>query len=356
MGSIANEIYAKVKSEIERFTGAYILLEQLQSWPEGIDEDMLVFMQSPEGLDVLREIIERLINEGSISAVGKKKNHYGLPLKFRKVKQASDSSVEVAEIIRSIIHPAAVDYYIRNIEDYNRDKEIIEKICAFLKDECKEIITINERAYELFGDEKFFRGDEAGRSRGEVVLKRLGLDYSQIGCEETFEPFFSFWQSGYDKKVKRNVYIIENRDTFWSFKKYMMDKVDMLIYGEGKKIVSSFRYMKEYGLNEGDGFYYFGDLDAEGVNILGKLQDEYSGFKIVPFREAYLALLEIGFGNGLVKSFKNQRINEGYCRRFAGYFDSSDAKKIMKVLDGGYYIPQEALRGTEMRERFEVLW
>ncbi len=359
MEQTTNTIYAKIKNQIERFPGVYIPLDQLHSWVEGINDDMPVFLQSFGGQNAFLEVIQKLVTDGTLLVVGKKKNHHGLSLKFRKVKQGKSKNSEVVKLmIQSIRPPASVDYYLKNIDDYIRDMEIIDKVCTFLTSDQTGIVSVNERAYDLFGDEKFFKGDEASRSRGEVVLKRLGLNYADIGCEEMFEPFFSFQKKDFHLRSARNVYIIENRDTFWSFKRYMMglEKVDMLIYGEGKKIISSFRFVDEYGLSERDTFYYFGDLDAEGVNILGTLQDDYPGFEIVPFRAGYLAILDIGMRKGLGRVVKDQRLNEVYGRRFVGSFGDEVAMKFAAVLDGDFYVPQEALSGIEMKERFVKLW
>lgn len=54
----------------------------------------------------------------------------------------------------------------------------IKTINDFIKKDEHEIVTIKERAYELFNDEKFFKGDE--RSHGEVILRRLGLSYEDL--------------------------------------------------------------------------------------------------------------------------------------------------------------------------------
>ncbi len=354
MVKIVEELYTMLTTKISAFTRVYIPLDQLHAWAEQIHRNMPIFLQSMDGQNTFTAAIQQLINDGILSPVGKKKNYLGLSLKFRKVRLIKSNDKNAQSIIKNITPPASVDYYLKHIDDYNRERGVIDIICAFLKSEPKETVTVNERAYELFGDEKFFRGDELNRSRGEGILKRLGLTYADIGCYVTLEPFFSFYKEGYREKLVRNVYIIENRDTFWSFKKYMMEvlKVDMLIYGEGKKIISSFRFIEEYGLGPRDTFYYFGDLDVEGINILGKLQDEYPDFGIVPFGEGYLALLEIGMKRGLKRMVKDQKINEEYGRRFVEAF-SENGEKFAAVLDGGFYVPQEALMGIEMRNR---LW
>lgn len=215
-------------------------------------------------------------------------------------------------------------------------------------------VTVNERSYELFGDEKFLQGAESGRSRGKIILNRLGLDYRDLGCRETLEPFFSFIEKTFHSTTDRQIFIIENRDTFWSFKRNMTPiKADMLVYGEGRKILSSFQFMEEYNVILGrDKIYYFGDLDAEGVNIFCELADKYSSYGIIPFREGYLAMLEIGTRRGLLKTPKPQRMSRVNIERFISFFEQPWAAKLKSLLEKGFYIPQEALSATEMKERF----
>ncbi|MDD3364670.1 MAG: DUF2220 family protein, partial [Syntrophomonas sp.] len=262
------------------------------------------------------------------------------------------------QIIRSIDPPATIDYYIKNPEEFLADRLVIATFINFLEHKDKDIITVNERAYQLFGDEKFFKGADKSRSQGETVLKRLGLSYAHLGCEDTVEPFFSFQKKDFHLLEAKDVYIIENKDTFWSFKRRILDapsiiKADMLVYGEGKKIISSFKFMAEYNIDFiRDKFYYFGDLDAEGINIYCELVDEYPDFIIMPFIEGYQAILEIGLNRPPVKTPKQQRIKTKNIARFIKAFDRTWAVKLQQHLEGGFYIPQEALSATAINERF----
>ncbi|NLD47480.1 MAG: DUF2399 domain-containing protein, partial [Clostridiaceae bacterium] len=201
-------------------------------------------------------------------------------------------------------------------------------------------------------------GDE--RSHGEAILKRLGLNYSDLGCIDTPEPFFSFYRKDFFSKKEHNVCIIENKDTFWSMKKNVLDSdssldIDMLIYGEGKKILSSFQFIEEFGLEpSGDKFYYFGDLDPEGINIFCELRDRYYFYNIMPLCKAYEAILEIGRTRELIKTPKQQRVSENNIRRFIHFFEKPWNLEIERLLEGGFYIPQEALSATRIKERFGI--
>ena len=355
-----DQLYQKLKNEINGAAGKFIPLDRLLSVIECTNDGMPSFLQSPEGRAAFYNSIMKLINDQVLIPVGNKPNTPdGLHLKYRinQEPEKKDSHL-MTQIIKSIEPPATLDYYIKNPHDFIQDRAIIDIISNFMKQKTNDLITINERAYQLFGDEKFFKGDDKNRSRGETVLKRLGLDYSSIGCEETVEPFFSFYRKDFFSGHSRRIFIIENRDTFWSFKKNILDspsrlKADMLIYGEGKKIVSSLKFINEYGVDsEHDTFFYFGDLDAEGVNIYCDLKDKYPQYRILLFNEGYQAVFEIGSKREPMKTPKQQRVNLGNIERFIQTIDQSWALKLKNYLEEGFYIPQEALSATEMKERF----
>jgi len=98
----------------------------------------------------------------------------------------------------------------------------------------------------------------------------------------------------------------------------------MLIYREGRKIISNFRFIEEYGVNpKQDCIFYFGDLDAEGIKICCELLDEYPQYKIVPFCEGYQAVLEIGLGKEPVKTPKEQKSKQENIARFSTTFEYS---------------------------------
>lgn len=347
----------KLRNEISNNRGSYILLAVLQKSVEGMNQEMPSFLMSSDGRAIFHQCIGKLVSDNLISPVGRKPDLAdGLFSKYRIHKTPKRKDEELTnQIVREITPPARVDFYLKNPDLYLKDREVIEKIIEFLNQASEDIVTVNERSYQLFGDEKFFRGAQSSRSRGETILHRLGLDYRDIGCEETLEPFFSFISKDFYSTTGRYIFIIENRDTFWSFKRSILNsiKVDMLIFGEGRKILSSFQFMEEYNAEpEGDIIFYFGDLDAEGVNIFCELAEKYPAYRIRPFHDGYAALMEIGSGHKPKKIPKQQRINREHIEKFCGFFGQPLAQQLGRLLNGGFYIPQEALSAAQMRERF----
>lgn len=355
--SSEQEMIQQLKSEISSNSGSYIHIAAMQKSIEGMNSEMPSFLMSSDGRATFRQCIGKLISDNLISPVGSKSNlANGLYSKYRICKAPKYKDGKLAnQIICEITPPACIDFYLRNPDLYLEDRDVIEKIMDFLTHATGDIVTVNERSYQIFGDEKFFRGAQSSRSRGETILHRLGLDYSDIDCEETVEPFFSFMSKGFHTATDRYIFIIENRDTFWSFKRSIMNsmKADMVIFGEGRKILSSFQFIEEYNVDpDRDTVAYFGDLDAEGVNIFCELTERYSAYNIKPFHDGYEALMEIGSRHEMVKIPKQQRINREHIEKFCSFFGQALAQQLGELLNGGFYIPQEALSATVMRERF----
>ncbi len=128
----------------------------------------------------------------------------------------------------------------------------------------------------------------------------------------------------------------------------------MLIYGEGRKIISSFQFVSEYGLNENDEYYYFGDLDPEGINIFAELSEHYKdrGYYITPYKPGYRQLLSAAEGRAVSKVPKDQVLNKNSLAAFVKHFSQEDGYRIREILLGGGYVPQEAFSAEKMRQMY----
>ena len=130
-----DKIYTQIKKEINSFLNHRIPLERLFSAAESINDDMPVFLQSPEGQAVFKKIVMRLVEEQILSPVGKANTTQGLYLKYRiKQNEVEKDQELVAQIIRSIQPPALLDYYLKNPHDFVDDQAIIEIISRCLEE------------------------------------------------------------------------------------------------------------------------------------------------------------------------------------------------------------------------------
>ncbi len=130
---------------------------------------------------------------------------------------------------------------------------------------------MNERSFEIWQREKFLI-----KEQGKKILKRCKIEPEILNVYETTEPLSYY---SHTRKTPQNLLIIENKDTFYSMRKHLLNgndtilgmKIGTLIYGGGKGIFRSFQdfdlcvvpYMK----TEENQIYYFGDLDYEGIGI-----------------------------------------------------------------------------------------
>lgn len=307
---------------------------------------LIKIVYSPEIAKQMDIIIKELIEENILQPFKtSKKNAVGTPVKYRIVKIEKDY-IDIKEEISKLYKKIDIKYYIKHPEEYEQYREEILKINDFMKIEDKgKVLTVNERSYQILKDEKKLKEQEN-------VLKKLGLTFKDLNCYETYEPFFYFENTQYKQKTK-TVLIIENRDTFWTFKKVAerYNAFYLIIYGEGKKILNSFEYIKNFNLEEDTKILYFGDIDYEGINIYVSLVQKYKNYQILPYREAYQNMLELESKPNKIK--KNQNIREDNIDEFLKYFNKEGRDKLRYIFENSFYIPQEIINYEEVEK---IVW
>lgn len=298
---------------------------------------------SPEMAKQTEKIIQELIQEKRIEPLkNAKKNSIGIPLKYRIIKEKKDDRNSQQEIMK-LHKKIEIQYFLKHPDEYEKWKMEIEAIHNFLKGSSKgERITVNERSYQLFKDEKKLK-------QNENLLKKLGIEWKDLNCYETYEPFFYFENTKYQQKNKK-ILILENRDTFWSFQRRAQkdNSFYLIIYGEGKKILNSFDYIQNFNLPKKSEILYFGDIDYEGINIYLALAQKYETYHIVPYLEAYHKMLTLEDKPRKVKNKQNKR--EENITRFLEYFQAEDRNKLEKLFKNELYIPQEIINYEEVEK------
>ncbi|MHB1652942.1 MAG: Wadjet anti-phage system protein JetD domain-containing protein [Desulfitobacteriaceae bacterium] len=212
---------------------------------------------------------------------------------------------------------------------------------------------LNERSFQIFRDEKFLASDE-GRS----FLQRIALTEEVLGTYRTTEPFFyvdyrysiDFLANDLEftlpanadmsKERTLNALVIENKDTFFSLKKCWNAGQPILggipfqipIYGEGRKIVGSFPFIHEVPGTKTTSwrYYYFGDLDPEGLDIYGTLAAHFPNYEITPCTYVYEKLLDVYGSQAPYGRGKKQRLNPVHLAHFLSFFSDPLEEELLK--------------------------
>ncbi len=226
-------------------------------------------------------------------------------------------------------------YFKRPAQQTEELKQKLFKLVEFLDSKSeREWASREERSLELFADEKFL-----SRSAGKKLLSNLNLSLTDLKAQQ-YNHLFVYWTK--DPAQINNILIMENHSAFIGIKKALAAGIDIfaqdfdtVIYGQGKRIIRSFGFLKELlGLEvselisdgvskanrtedgsdkdqnsseskpdsqhnkkrqqiiDGLNIYYAGDLDPEGLAIYVGLKNKYPDFEISLLGEYYQLLLE----------------------------------------------------------------
>jgi hypothetical protein len=243
-------------------------------------------------------------------------------------------------------------FYKNNPAAFLADRPIIEKFAEYLrKRETSEKnapttdiqrisgIPANELSFRVFADEKKLLAD------GIPVLKRLRMSLQSLDCFQTSEPFVFF---SYASPI-RQVLISENRDSFFSlhlaaksgFRLLTGSAFDVLIFGEGRKIISSLTFGRDMLDVTPDRvrFQYWGDLDPEGAAIFLNLRSSFPEYDIQPATALYSAMFIDNME--YPRQSRSTRILE--IEPFFTYFPNDLAEKIRRLFADSRYLPQESV-------------
>lgn len=330
------------------------------------------------GYDSFERVLRQLCAQGVLEPVKASGTNGRNPLlynRYRKVAQGLEHEHRLNLInLHSLIRSAA---YSKSPQAYTEDQRYLLALDAFLKDPHQreslgEAISVNERSFQIFNDEKFLLSD-----RGRIFLQRIGRTLTDLSCYMTTEPFFYMdyrSKGSADNQINQSpeplqiekrhntdgfpdlsysALIVENKDTFYSIKRAWQVgnrsiggvPFDLLIYGEGRKIVGSFAFAQEIPDLDPETMrvYYFGDLDPEGLDIFGSLVAAFPLISIKPFTYCYQALLQLFGRNAPLRREKDQKLRAVYEETFLSYFTPELGLEIQALFHSKKYIPQEGL-------------
>lgn len=304
--------------------------------------------------------ILRLMEEGKIkpvasSALNGKKPALHSEYWILEPQQCVEETQKLTEeLLYHIVPSISTDYYLKHPKSYEQDRAWVLLLNEFFKNRKKELeipMSWNERSFSIWQREKFLQ-----REQGRKILKRCGIGMDELNVYETSEPLSYYVRT---RETPQNLLIIENKDTFYSMRKILLEggseilglRIGTLVYGAGKGILRSFRDFElgaePYMSSEGNRIYYFGDLDYEGIGIYEQLEELFRAHqKILPFTAAYEAMLKKS------EQFSNRPdMKEGQNRNLNGtfweYFCDERVKQMKEMLEQGNYLPQEILNRAD---------
>ncbi|VYU69860.1 hypothetical protein [Clostridium tertium] len=304
-------------------------------------------------------LVSKLIENNEIEAIkssggnGKKPALYK---RYRIVEEEEDNSVYLEELNYKILSKFDISYYKKNINKYKEHREYILVLNTFIKENeelLKIPLSMNERSFQIWRREKFLQKEE-----GKLIIKNLGLNLEYLNYYDTSEPLAYYSKS---KKTPQNILILENKDTYYTMRKYLINspnsilgnEIDTVIYGAGKGILKAFKdyevSVEDYLFSKENKMYYFGDLDYEGIiiyeNFYSKFKNKYN---IKPFIEGYKKMIDkVDNMKSLpkIKDGQNRNINDYFLKEFSMNY----REKIEEILKNDLYIPQEIINIIDLQ-------
>lgn len=305
----------------------------------------------------LCEIVGKLLEEGTIIPIKSSGGNGKSPTlykRYRIILENGNNEKFIEEINFKLFTGFKVDYYRNNLDKYVEHREYILKLSDFLKYKSKFLditISMNERSFQIWGREKFIQ-----KELGKTIIKNLGLTLDYLNYYETTEPLA---YSSIDKKSPQNILILENKDTYYTMRKYLFlngsnilgENIKTVIYGGGKAVNKAFKdfniSVEGYLLDMENSIFYFGDLDYEGIIIYESLYEMFKNkYTIKPFVKGYEKMIDKSLNIELPKSKKDQ--NKNIKSLFLDNFNFEYREKIEMILKKGYYIPQEIINITDL--------
>lgn len=315
-------------------------------------------------------IVEKLVAEGFILPIASSGSNGMNPPLYKRYsisKKQRDFDNYFTEI-RLLSGAFNVEGYLDNPQKYAEHRPWVQILDTFIKSDNQALSTqlsINERSFQVFGREKAIKEDK----NLQAVLNFNPDIRDKLNYYMTPEPFFIHRITEIYEDI--NILIIENKDTWYTLKSIMKPSLnnmlgisfDILLYGEGKKISRRLDSLTEFDAsffnNNKTVYYYFGDLDYEGIGIFNDLKNVNPELNIKLFSRLYswmleevTALLKSSEGKFKLPQTKAKQ-NRKSIELFLKEFSAKEGAVINNILEEGKYIPQEILNRESFYSRLK---
>ncbi|MGO4500763.1 Wadjet anti-phage system protein JetD domain-containing protein [Paenibacillus sp. 2RAB27] len=332
----------RIRSYLQTLKKTKVALHELEALFQGLPCTYEQFAQSVLELES-DEILRMVQKQGR--TIKRPALAYQYSLQKNRLKVDTHKDIHQA---RLLLHPdIQLDaYYSLGAENWEQDRHYIERVDAYLKREKLPTTPVPapERSFELVADEKWIT-----EKQGKELLTRIGL-WDKLLIIHVEDPLmFAVNPYNLTGVIHRHL-IVENKTTYQALLQAMPDvPFTTLIFGGGYRITRSIELLPmQLPLKDAaHEFYYFGDIDREGIHIwhlFNKKVLKYFGkpaFLALPFYRECLSR-EFAYGK------ENQRGNEEALQDFLFHFTVEEQETINHSLATGGYFPQEILPTQEL--------
>ncbi len=302
--------------------------------------------------------MEQLIEQGDLKPLKSAKKllkYRGLASKYEINVQTRSDDILPASELYPYHQRIDMSYYSKHREEYYVHERYIRRIDALFKQENPPVLRANERSFLLFDDEKALTEPDKAGIDGLLILKKLGgITLEDLFSKKTYEPFFYYKKDEFDRKEKRAVLIIENKDTFWTvleaIKSGYLPDINLLIFGEGNGISKKFEFIEHINGRFSDSYYYFGDIDLEGIEIYNRLYKKFAEYDIAPAVAFYEHLLKVVGPEGARALKTKRRLKDRDLSPFIDHFNPETAEAIRSIIEQHRCLPQEGLNNNHISQ------
>lgn len=250
---------------------------------------------------------------------------------------------EQVKILKKTFHSAIwIEYYLmKTAKELEQDLPALQQLNNYLLanslPETKALA--QERSFEIFQNEKFIT--EQG---GKQLLEKVKV-WDLLKIWPIADPVSFAVNPLHLSNDFHLLLIVENKATFYSLLPALKESAfTALLYGQGNAINGTIQVLQEQlPLNyDNVKFYYFGDLDAEGISIWYSLQQKVNITLAMPFYQACLQ-------ETAAKGKEYQRKKEAAIEAFICEFTEQENQQIIRALQDGFYYPQEVLKAEVLQ-------
>ena len=265
----------------------------------------------------------------------------------------SAARIQREAIERGISGTLDLSWYMHHPQkEWQRDRTAIEILSRYLQalpcpPENLPKTSLQQRSYDIFGDEKFLLTDGG-------LLTHLGLSREALGVAPEAEPLMmAFHPMQPMQENGRTVcqhLIVENKAPWMALFPHLPETTfTSLVLGYGWKILASIDQLPaQCGYPQAHHFvWYFGDFDWEGLRIWHELAKKCETRESIELRLAipfYVAFLAHPESRGKEQQSPALEALDAFLRQMPVPFRG----RFRDVLASGCYYPQEALGTDEL--------